>query len=217
MLTGRPPFRGTSVLDTLQQLRTQEPVPPMQFQPGVPRNLETICLKCLQKDRAKRYAGAAELAADLGCFLRGEPIKARPMSRVERTWRWCRRNKMRTAVIVAFMLGVVGYAATTTWLLQRESAARALADEQTQLALASVEDQRKTATQSLNGMAQVSGNMISLLQSKPVALAANADVQKLRDKVVANLERSLILANKRIRRSARTPSPTWPPLRSPAT
>jgi serine/threonine-protein kinase len=92
LLTGRPPFAGSSVLDTLEMVRWRDPVPPSQLTAKLPRDLETICLKCLQKERARRYASAGELADDLRRFLEGRPIVARPVSRVERAWRWAKRN-----------------------------------------------------------------------------------------------------------------------------
>jgi serine/threonine-protein kinase len=126
MLTGRPPFRGTSVMDTLQQLRTREPVPPVQLQPGVPRDLETICLKCLQKDRHKRYESASALAADLQRFLNNEPIVARPISWVERSWRWCRRNPGKAITAANVTLGLLAWMVSVTvlaLLLQEEKTA----------------------------------------------------------------------------------------------
>ena len=93
LLTGRPPFRAASILDTLQQVRTHEPIPPSQFQPKIPCDLETICLKCLQKRPVEAaHAAAAALGEDLRRFLSGEPIMARPVSRAEWLWRWCRAS-----------------------------------------------------------------------------------------------------------------------------
>ena len=93
MLTGRPPFLGGSLLDTLEQVRTQEPTPPRSLQPSVPRDLETICLKCLQKDPAHRYPTAEALADDLGRFLQGELIQARSFTIMDRLARTLNRSQ----------------------------------------------------------------------------------------------------------------------------
>jgi WD40 repeat protein len=92
LLTGRPPFRAATVLETLEQVRSQEPLAPSQLQAGTPRDLNTVCLKCLEKEPARRYAGAAALAEDLRRFREGRPIQARRTSGLERARRWCRRN-----------------------------------------------------------------------------------------------------------------------------
>jgi WD40 repeat protein/tRNA A-37 threonylcarbamoyl transferase component Bud32 len=99
LLTGRPPFQGATTWDVINQLLTQEPLPPSVHRPGLPRDLETICVKCLQNVPAKRYVSAQALADDLRRFLEGRPIEARPVGWTERTAKWVRRRPAVAALI----------------------------------------------------------------------------------------------------------------------
>jgi tetratricopeptide (TPR) repeat protein len=110
LLAGRPPFRAASSMATLQQVLSQEPVAPARFQPGVPRDLETICLRCLHKEPRRRYASAGQLADDLRRFLEGRPVLARRTPIWERTWKWARRRPAvagMIAITVAASLSLV--------------------------------------------------------------------------------------------------------------
>ena len=115
LLTGRPPFQGASAVETVMMVTSQETLPPSRLQPRTPRDLETICLKCLQKEPAKRYANCFELAEDLRRFQAGEPILARPIGQTERLWRWCKRNPrlagMISTISILLVTGFVG----STW------------------------------------------------------------------------------------------------------
>jgi WD40 repeat protein len=122
LLTGRPPFKATTPLDTLMQVVSKEPVPPSRLNSGVPRDLETVCLKCLEKDPRKRYGSALALAHDLQLYLDDKPILARPVSKGERLWRWCRRNPKfaGTAALASLLLLVVLIGSPLTALRLRQ-------------------------------------------------------------------------------------------------
>jgi serine/threonine protein kinase/Flp pilus assembly protein TadD len=131
-LTGRPPFQGASAMDILPQVIAGEPLAPGQLVRGVPRDLETICLRCLEKEPGRRYASAGDLAEDLRRFQAGEPIIARPVGTVGRMVKWVKRRPALAALMASI---VVGAALSTCFAIEaaRRADAEAAAKEQAQL------------------------------------------------------------------------------------
>jgi WD40 repeat protein len=158
LLTGRPPFRGVTRWETLEQVRTQEPVPPSRLQPRTPRDLETICLKGLQKEPARRYATAADLAADLRRFLEGRPILARPRPAWEYLAAWARRQPLVAALSAAVLVLTFTGLATALALWRRaeerridaETAQTKLAETVAEKEAARVEAQRLAVRMALD-------------------------------------------------------------------
>jgi WD40 repeat protein/serine/threonine protein kinase len=132
MLTGRPPFREETPLETLVQVREREPARPSSVHPQVDRDLETICLKCLDKDPHRRYGSAEALAEEFDRWLTGEPIEARSVSGLERAWRRCKRNPVVSSLLAAVVLvAVVGLAGVLSqWQAAVASEQKAVANEQ---------------------------------------------------------------------------------------
>jgi formylglycine-generating enzyme required for sulfatase activity len=122
-LTGRPPFKGTTALETVYQVLFVDPVPPSQLQPRVPRDLETITLACLRKEPGRRYASAGALANDLGHFLLGEPITARPVGTFERGLKWIRRHPVVAALSAALVFVTLIAFVSILWELRIATAA----------------------------------------------------------------------------------------------
>jgi tetratricopeptide (TPR) repeat protein/tRNA A-37 threonylcarbamoyl transferase component Bud32 len=127
LLSGRPPFRADTPVDTVRQVVAEEPVPPSRLNPKVPRVLEIVCLKCLEKEPGRRYASAEALAEDLRRFRAGEPIAARPAGPLERGWRWCRRNPVVASLSALLVLVLVAGLASVTHLWIRAETQRSRA------------------------------------------------------------------------------------------
>jgi WD40 repeat protein len=193
-LTGRPPFKGATSLDTLEQVRTQEPVPPSRLQPHVPRDLETICLKCLRKEPEQRYASAQALADDCAAFLRGEPIAARPVGTAERLWLWARRRPAAAAAyslgVFALLIGLGGGAAVWMWqgavTAEREQAGLR---GQAEAAQHEAETARKKAEAARQETAEANRKLDQLATFQVVQLAhrdwLDADVARARQRLQA--------------------------------
>jgi hypothetical protein len=141
LLTGRPPFKGATLMETIRQVLDQEPVPPRLLNHSVSPDLQAICLKCLEKTPARRYASAADLAEDLRRWQHHEPTQARPPGALGRAVRWCRRHPALTAVAAAVVLGVLGM----SWQWREAVAAGKLAEERRQAAVEAEQlaDQRR--------------------------------------------------------------------------
>jgi len=132
LLTGRPPFRAETPLETLNQVIDAEPVSPRLLNQSVPRDLETICLKCLEKDPEQRYETAKELADELGRFQRGEPIHAKPIGRAGRIWRWCRRNPLGAGLTATATLLLIAVTTTVILMVAARKARYVLFEERVQ-------------------------------------------------------------------------------------
>ena len=152
LLTGRPPFQASGVMDTLLQVMEREPVPPRQLNPTVPRDVETIALRCLEKDPQRRYPSAAALAEDLGRWLGGQPILARPASPIEKGWKWARRRPALAASLAASVLLLAVAALGGTWFSLKVRAinlALVGSNRDLQTANAEARTQRDSARESL--------------------------------------------------------------------
>jgi hypothetical protein len=157
-LTGRPPFRAATPLDTILQVLSSPAVPPAQLNRGVSRDLDTICLKCLHKESSRRYESAQALAEDLRRFVEGSPILARPVSALERAWAWAWRNPtvagLAAALLLTLMSGLVGV--TRLWLLAENNHQQAehnlgVAEENRQRAEASLLESNKQRVRAERG------------------------------------------------------------------
>src|SRR5262249_14248814 len=120
---------GATPLDTLDQVRTREPVPPRHLQPTVPRDLETICLACLRKDPSRRYPSALALAEDVARFQAGKPIRARPVGVGERAWTWARRRPLVALLAAALLVVGAGYQVRLVHALHAAERQRARAED----------------------------------------------------------------------------------------
>jgi tetratricopeptide (TPR) repeat protein len=127
LLTGRPPFRGDTPLETLQLVQHGRPERPRTLNPQLDPGLEAICLKCLEPEPSRRYGSAELVAKDLGCWLAGEPIEARPMGSAEQLWRWCRRNPAVAGLAAALAFALLAGVAGVTWKWRQAEANAAIA------------------------------------------------------------------------------------------
>jgi len=153
LLTGRPPFESDSPYDTLRQVVEQDPTPPSQLRSGIPRDLETICLKCLQKQPRKRYASAQELADDLHRFLKHVPIEARRIGAIERTIKWARRRPATAtliAVVILSLFTLAGFGASYHFEIEK-----ALKETKAQKDIA--EGEKRSADERLVRLTVISG------------------------------------------------------------
>jgi tetratricopeptide (TPR) repeat protein len=198
MLTGRPPFKGATVYDTVLQVLREEPVAPRRLQSTVPRDLDTICVKCLQKLPARRYPDAAALADDLRRFLAGEPIRARPVSSWERAVKWARRRPAQAAAAGALVLALLGGVAGGIFygLYQRQ---RALYEGQQAVALKRrLEQQQTVGAEWKEGLEEEQAGRLEAAKEHFIRALATLDpaadpddrrrLEQDRDRVVRQLE-----------------------------
>lgn len=206
-LTGQPPFRGATPFDALLLTLQREPVRPRALNYRLPRDLETVCLKALEKEPGRRYPSAAALADDLERWLRGEPVRARPIGPLARGWRWCRRKPLVPGFVAALALAVAGGLLASVWMWRKaaDNEARAVASlRNEEAARRDAEEQfamlRATMTSSVAGSApefrseqfharrllmleEADGSLVRLLERQP----GDAQLRAIRARVLTQL------------------------------
>jgi serine/threonine-protein kinase len=195
-LTGRPPFHSDVQAATLLQVIRDEPVRPSRLNPRVPRDLETICLRCLAKEPARRYAGAAALAADLRRFVRGEPIVARPIGWLERTGKWARRRPAHATIVAGSVVAVLAIVGVGLWLgVQRAAVERAAEEDLSELDReAAAENWPRARTALEKARARLTGGSFEELTAR---VSEGARDLALAEKLEAIRERQLVLESDR--------------------
>ncbi len=196
LLTGRPPFRAAGLLETLEQVKSAEPVPPRRLNPAVPADLETICLKCLRKEPAKRYASAALLADDLQRFREHRPIEARPVGRLERAGKWVRRRPAAAALIGVSVTTLLALAVGIGYHTVRLQTALDMAEDLRKQR----EEQARRAETSEQQMARMLDELLRWVATQPPA--RDAKVEQARRDI---LERALALSEELLREKAIDP------------
>jgi WD40 repeat protein len=176
LLTGQPPFRAATALDTLLLVLETEPTTPRSLNSQVNRDLETICLKCLNKEPARRYGSAEMQAEDLQRWLRGEPIQARPVRAAERLWRWCRRNPAVAATTTLAALGVVTAIAIGVVAAIRESDNAALLAQQELKNAARIAQQERESAQKERARDRERLRSSLIEQARALRLAGNREL-----------------------------------------
>ncbi len=192
LVTGRPPFQADNAIDTLRQVLEREPVAPRLLNPKIPKDLETICLRALEKERSRRYSSARELADELQRFLNGEPIHACPISVPARLWRWCRRNPrvaIPSAVAAAFALALMigGPVAAVVINHQKDMADQARVEAENSEALAT--DQSELALESLSTLGRAVQDLLHKVPGEDAQILRTellqtvlSEMQKVSDK-----------------------------------
>jgi len=206
LVTGRPPFQAATAMDTIIQVLSDEPLPPRRLNASVPRDLETICLKCLEKDPARRYPSAQALADDLARYLAGESILARPVSRLERAVKWARRQPAIAALMGLITLVTFSGLGGVLWQWREAVQARGVAEHETGRAMAQAElaerrrleaDERRHEAEQARAEAQKRLAQIEKSNEIITSIFADLDIRKVKqgtDPLEAVLAQRLVKA-----------------------
>jgi WD40 repeat protein/tRNA A-37 threonylcarbamoyl transferase component Bud32 len=178
VLTGRPPFLADTPMDTLLRVAIDEPVPPSQLRPGLPADLEAICLKCLRKEPDKRYLTAQELADDLGRFLEGKLVRARHAGRWERLVKWARRRPAVAALSLLVLVAVLAGFSLVTWQWLRAEANAARAEMGSAEALSRAESEARARQDETRARQEAQRRAASLTLDQGLTLCQQGDTAR---------------------------------------